>query len=642
MRKYHPIFSIPAACALALLSTACPSCTPHPSTLVEPSVDSREPSGVAESIPEIEQFMRILAAGDPSRAPDGTVYYTTFTTGVDQIYRLDPGGVQPVRLTDFEFGVDYYELSPDGRWIALGTSIGGSEQSDIHLLDVDTLEIRPLFADPQVRFENILWEPDSQGFYFRSNEVNGTDFFLYRYHLPSGSRSLLAETPGYNWLSDISADGRRILVTRYTSNANSDVFLYTLDQDGSATETLLTPHEGEIAYFQPFFDRQGEVWVMTNRQAPVMGIGLLVGTTGEVDWVVRSRWEVEEMVVSRDPVMLAYISNEEGYGRLHLVDMVSRQEVAVPELPQGIAGLSRFYPGHLMFTFSSPTQTGDVWVLDLAEHSVRQVTFSDYAGVDPGLFRDPILVHYPSFDGREIPAFLYLPPGYQAGPIPTIIEAHGGPEGQFRPFFNRHFQYLMLHGFALFAPNVRGSTGYGPEYMALDNYTLRRDSVRDYGAAVDWLVTQGYTDESLLGIKGASYGGYVVMACITEMPERFAAAWEEVGIVNFVTFLENTADYRRALREAEYGPLSDRPFLESISPIHHLDRIRAPLFVVHGENDPRVPVGEARQIIEALQARGQPVESLIFPDEGHGVSRLENRLVMYRAMVDFFTRALKR
>jgi dipeptidyl aminopeptidase/acylaminoacyl peptidase len=242
-----------------------------------------------------------------------------------------------------------------------------------------------------------------------------------------------------------------------------------------------------------------------------------------------------------------------------------------------------------------------------------------------------------------IPAFLYLPAGARGGdPVPFVIDVHGGPEGQFRPYFNRHFQYLLLNGYGLLAPNVRGSDGYGRAYLDADNYKKRLDSVKDLAWGVKYLIKRGLTKPGQVGVKGASYGGYMVLAALTEYPELLSAGIDQIGIANFETFLENTASYRQQFRESEYGPLEDREFLRSISPIHKADRIEGALFVVHGENDPRVPVSEARQILKALTDRGVPADSLIFPDEGHGISKLSNRLTYYRRMVDFFDEHLKR
>jgi dipeptidyl aminopeptidase/acylaminoacyl peptidase len=623
--------------AVALLG--CGSSVPSMTTPEVPEVPEVPDVLVPDELPDIEQFMSILSASSPRRAPDGTIYYTTWETGVDQLYRIPPGGGDSQILTEFEDGVEGYSLAPNGRMLTVQTSVGGSEQADLHVLDPATLAIEPILVDPEVRYENVLWLHDSSGFFYRSNEANGTDFFIYLWDLERGEASLVAESPGYNSLSDVSNDGLQLLVVRYESNANSDIYHYL--RGDFVTETHLTPHEGEVEYHAPTFGPAGEIWVLSNQNVDRTGIGTLMGETGFVLYAVQSEWEGEDMVVAEDRGMLAYVTNEDGYGRPHLLELSSAAPLPDPDLGEGIASLSHFANGVLMMVYSSAVETHDVWAYDVASREVSQVTFSSYEGVDNSLFRQPELVHYTSFDGREIPAFLYLPPNYEGGIVPTIIHMHGGPESQFRPAFARHFQYLMLNGFAVLAPNIRGSSGYGPEYMALDNVALRPNAIQDIGAAADWLIEQGITDTDHLGIKGGSYGGYAVMAAITTFPDRFAAAMETVGIVNFVSFLENTADYRRALREAEYGSLDDRDFLESISPIHHIDDIRAPLLVVHGENDSRVPVGEARQVVEALQARGAAVESLIFENEGHGVRHLENRLVMYRQMVDFFTRYLQ-
>jgi dipeptidyl aminopeptidase/acylaminoacyl peptidase len=611
-------------------------------TVGGPELDLAVPLSEGGGENSIEQFMQILSASDPSRAPDGTLYYVTWTTGIDQLYRVPPGqpGATPELLTDFPDGIDFYSLAPDGTRAVLGTSEGGSEQSDLYLLDTATLRESLVVGSPEYRYEGVLWQADSSGFFFRANDENGTDFSIYYYDLDSEERRLVVRAPGWNAASDVSDDGNWLLVTRYGSNADSDVYLYELDEDSVAvSEQHLTPHDGDVRYHYAQFDGERRVWIVSDRERESMAVGIL-GDAGVVDYRTDHLWEVEGLVMSNDRRTIAYVTNEAGYGRLHLLEVATGDSLEVPEPAGGIVSLGEFDGDYLTLVHSSPVRTDDIWILDRDTLVVEQQTFSDYAGIDTSLFREPELIHIESFDGLMIPAFLYLPPTYVGGLVPTIIDVHGGPESQYRPSFNRHFQYLMLNGFAVVAPNVRGSSGYGPEFLALDNYRLRMNSVRDLGAVADWLFETGYADPEHLGIKGGSYGGFMVMAAITEMPERFAAACEIVGIVNFVTFLENTADYRRALREAEYGPLSDRAFLESISPIHRVDRITAPLLVIHGENDPRVPVGEARQVIEALRARGQHVESIIFPDEGHGVRHLENRLVMYRAMVDFFARHL--
>jgi len=363
----------------------------------------------------------------------------------------------------------------------------------------------------------------------------------------------------------------------------------------------------------------------------------------ELTWLdTNSKWEVEGVSMSPDRKVMGWITNEDGYARAKLAEVESGRELPVPDFDGMVGGGAFSRTSKIVMTYNDPTRTTDIWVWDWVTQQKKQVTFSSYAGIDRTMFKEPKLIKYKSFDGLEIPAFIYLPADYKGGPIPFIMDMHGGPEGQFRPTFNRHFQYLMLHGFGILAPNVRGSSGYGREYLAMDNYKNRMKSVKDMKAGADWLIAQGYTKQGMIGIKGGSYGGYMTMAAITEYPGFFSAAINSVGIVNFVSFLEKTSPYRRYLREAEYGPLTDKEFLKSISPINKADLIETPLMVVHGENDPRVPVEEARQIIDAIKRKGGVVKPLIFKDEGHGIGKLSNRLIFYRDMVDFFDKYLKK
>jgi len=354
------------------------------------------------------------------------------------------------------------------------------------------------------------------------------------------------------------------------------------------------------------------------------------------------RWEVDAMQISRDYKYMTVQVNEDGYMRLRMREIESRRELPSPPL-DGQLGAGVFAEdGTCMISFEGPTRAPDIWRWNPATEKLEQLTFSTYAGVDRELFSEPQLIHYESFDGLRIPAFLYLPPGYKEGDkIPFTVYAHGGPGSQFTPRFVGSYQYLILSGYGVIAPNPRGSSGYGRDYMALDDYKLRKNSLKDYKAAVDWLLAQGYTEKGKIAIRGGSYGGYVVLGMITEYPDLFDAAISSVGIANFQTFLENTRPDRRENREMEYGPLSDPEFLAEISPVHKADVIKTPLLVIHGENDSRVPASEARQIIKAIESNGGVVDSLIFPDEGHGILKRDNVIISYRKQVAFLDTHLK-
>jgi dipeptidyl aminopeptidase/acylaminoacyl peptidase len=543
-------------------------------------------------------------------------------------------------MTVFEDGIDFYRASYSGAGIVVGASVGGSEQADLYLLNSASGVLNTLKVGEGIRHGAPLWSPDERYVYFSSNEANKRDFFIYRIDINTRITELVWEKSGWNSADDISHDGGWIVTGRWLSNTNSDLYLVNVE---SGEETLITEHEGDYIFDYPHLmpDMKSLYCVTNLNDDGIRRVARLDVATGGLEFVSpETPWETREMTLSEDGRLLVWVENTDGYGVLHGLNLETGEPLEL-RLTRGIiSGVRLSSAGTMVFTFTSPSKPPDVWKYAFRSKNLVQLTHSTYAGVDPGLFVDPELVRYESFDGLEIPAFLYLPPDWDGEPIPFVIHAHGGPEGQFRPSFTRHFHYLAVNGFGILAPNVRGSSGYGREYISLDDYKKRKDSVRDYHEAAKWLVDKGYSEYGRIGIKGASYGGYVALAALVDYPEVFGAGIDHIGIANFVTFLQNTAEYRRAIREAEYGPLSDEEFLREISPLTHAENIRAPLLIVHGENDPRVPVGEALQIAEAVRSRGGEVETLIFPDEGHGVAKLSNRLTYYRKMVEFLDKHL--
>ncbi|HYV50511.1 MAG TPA: S9 family peptidase, partial [Dongiaceae bacterium] len=531
-----------------------------------------------------------------------------------------------------------------GKTIVCGVSHGGDENSQLWSIDVASGRTIALTQKPKVQHGNAVFSPDSRTIYFRNNEENGKDFYVYRMDLATGRQSRLLAMEGSNSPGDVSPDGKWLLVTHNSSNVATNVYLVDTTR-GRYSE--LIPHQGEVLYGAAQFDASGKSVYMISNGNPegLLRRAVVPVDTRKISFIdTAGPWEVQAMGLSPNRHILGWTVNEDGYVRLHLRNLVEERDLPVPPM-DGLVGSFAFTEdgSQLAFEFSSATSTTDIWMWDAAAPSLDKMTFSTYAGIDPTTFVAPKLVRYASFDGLEIPAFLYLPPNYRPGtPVPFVIHMHGGPESQFQPGFVRHFQYLLLSGYGILAPNVRGSTGYGKAYVDKDNYKNRLDSVKDLKAGADYLIKEGYSAPGMMAVKGASYGGYMTLAAITEYPSTFSAAVDEVGIANFVTFLENTAAYRRALREAEYGPLTDRPFLQSISPLSKVSQIKTPLLIVHGTNDPRVPIGEARQMAAAIKSQGGVVDTLVFADEGHGVSRRPNILVYYRKMVVFLDQYLKR
>ncbi|HWO58395.1 MAG TPA: S9 family peptidase [bacterium] len=592
-------------------------------------------------IPDIETFMQIGSNGGPQVSAAGNVIcFTSAMSGVGQVYRLRDNG-WPEQLTYFTDGVDFYALSHDGRWIIVGADWGGSEETNLHLVEVATGRTEPLTNVKDVQIADPVWSYDNRRIYYRTNEANGKDFHIYEMDVVTrATRPILAQE-GYHSPQVVARNGRYLVAARYPSNVNSDLYLVDLT---SGVSEHLTPHEGNALFSAyEFTPDYSALYIISNNNKEGIGrrakLDLKSKAITEMD--PGTRWEAEGMTFSEDMSRMAWIVNEDGYGRLHLWDLAANAELPAPPVDGLVSGGMFMGNDTFIFSFNGPDSPPDCWRWEIGAKKLTQLTFAVTAGIDRRIFVKPELVRFPSFDGLEISGFLYLPPGAKKGDrVPFIISAHGGPESQFRPDFIRNFQYFALNGFGIFALNPRGSSGYGRDFLDMDNYKDRWKSVKDYETATRWLAEQGYADPKRIAITGGSYGGYMTLACITANPDLYAAACDQVGIANFVTFLKNTAPYRRHLRESEYGPLADSAFLWEISPLAQVDKIRTPLLIVHGENDPRVPVGEARQMARAIAARGGIVDTLIFPDEGHGVAKRPNVLVTYRRIVDFFKKYL--
>ncbi|HEX9750679.1 MAG TPA: S9 family peptidase [candidate division Zixibacteria bacterium] len=592
-------------------------------------------------VPDIETFMQIGGNSSLQVSRDGSVRcFSSAMSGVSQAYRLDANG-WPVQLTFFTDGISFYALSHDGKWAIVGAAVGGSEQTNLYLLEVATGRIEPVTDLDDVQIASVLWSNDDRHIYYRSNEVNKKDFHAYEMNLATRKVRPVFVQEGYNGPSLITPDDKRLVTFRYNSNVDNELYLVNL-ADGSVDP--LTPHEGN-QMFEPggFSVDMNTLYIVTNANDDgIMRRATLDVGTKQITFLdAASPWEVEGLTLSDDTKTLAWTVNEKGYSRLKLWDLTADRELPLPPLDGLISGVDFAGNDAVSFTFTSAARPPDCWIWNLRTQKLQQLTQAVNAGIDASIFVEPELVTFPSFDGLEISAFLFMPPGAKKGDrVPFIVHCHGGPESQFRPTFIRNFQYFALNGFGLLAVNPRGSSGYGREFQDMDNYKDRHKSVKDYEFATRWIVEQGYAHPDKVGVSGGSYGGYMTLACLTTNPELYAAGVDLVGIANFYTFLKNTADYRRGLRESEYGPMSDSAFLMEISPVSHVDRIAAPLFIIHGENDPRVPVGEARQMAAAIAQRGGIVDTLIFPDEGHGVAKRENILVAYRRIVDFFRQHL--
>jgi len=601
-----------------------------------------------------ERYLNMRKAYSPSFSPDGQqLSFLTDITGVAEVWSVPvdtraPHPAWPEQLTFRGERITSAVYSPTARTLLVSGDTGGNEHTQLYTLSADDCTFSPLTEQARVIYLFGGWSPDGKRITYSSNERDVRYFDVYERDMYSGQVNRLLMHDSVNHAYRYSPDGRHILVSRLLSNIRNQLLL--VDLATSDVRTLTPEDNSGPAWYERArwsADRRG-LYLLANRERQFFSLAYLDLASSELIYLYETTWDIENLAVSRDGTRMALVTNEAGYSLLALFDVSegwqARKPMMTPTLPNGVVyGLTWSQDStKLAITFQAADDTLDIWMWDSENGIVWRATRSSLAGIPPASFATPSLIRYPTFDGREIPAFLYLPHGEQHA-RPAVINVHGGPEGQARPVFDPVTQYLVACGYAVLVPNVRGSTGYGYKYQSLDDVYLRMDSVKDLQYAALWLCESGIADVQRIAVMGASYGGFMVLAALTAYPDLWAAGVDIVGIANFVTFLENTGPWRRTLRESEYGSLErDREFLQQISPIHYVERISAPLFVVHGANDPRVPVGEAEQIVSALRVRGVPVRYLRFEDEGHGLAKRANRLATYPAIARFLDEHLGR
>ncbi|MCC6619990.1 MAG: S9 family peptidase [Deltaproteobacteria bacterium] len=655
---------------IALVLTACASAPPAASDAPVPACPACPPAAPADKAPapagplifggtppvpdalkaQLQRYLEARSAGVVAIDERGTALLVATRFGsAAQIHRVAAPLGARTQVTFEAEPVSRAELVPgDDRAFVFLRDTGGDEQFQIHRTDLDTGRVVRL-TDGKSRHEGWLFSPDGASFVFTSNARNGKDFDLWigDGKDPAKNRILLEVSGRWSPL-DWSPDGKTLVVQQYVSITDQRLHLVDVATGKVTAVTSATPaSSNRDALFARGAGREGRLYVTSDRAGDFVALYEVDPAAGT--WTALTPtlpWNVDELALSPDGKTLAFVVNEDGYGRLHLIDTTTRKALPRPKIPDGIVSGIRFARKApvLAFTFSGATVNGDAYTWHLGRRQLTRWTESEIGGLDARAFVEPELFRYKTFDGREIPCFLYRPRG--AGPFPVVVQIHGGPESQSRPGFSAVAQLLVAEaGVAVLVPNVRGSDGYGKAYLALDDGRLREDSVKDIGALLDWIPSRPELDAGRVGVFGGSYGGYMVLASLVHFGDRIRAGVDVVGISNFVTFLEATAPYRRDLRRVEYGDESDpamREFLLSISPTTNAHKIKSALFVVHGANDPRVPLGEAEQIAAVVKKSGLPVWTLVAMNEGHGFAKRENRDAYLQLTVLFFQEMLKK
>lgn len=554
-----------------------------------------------------------------------------------------PGGARTQLTFSPEPSVGSTFNPKDGKSFLFRRDVGGGEFYQFYRYDMDT-GATTLLTDGKSRNTGLTWDHAGKAIVYGSTRRTGNDVDFWAMD-PNDPKSdhLLAKNQGGGWQAlDWSRDGKNVLAIEEISANES--YLWLIDAS-TGEKTAITPRDNptKISYAGGKFSVDGKgVYCTTDKDSEFHRLAYIDLATKQHTYLTSDiPWDVDEFDLSEDGKKIAFVSNEDGYGVLHILNTASRKQLPLPKLPRGVIEGVQWHKNNrdLGFGFNSASVNDDVYSLDTQTGKLERWTESETGGINVATVREPDLIHWKSWDGRSISGFLYRPPAKFTGKRPVMINIHGGPEGQFRPYFiGRSLYYGNELGVAMIFPNVRGSSGYGKSFLALDNGTLREGSYQDINSLLDWIATQPDLDASRVLITGGSYGGFMTLAVAANYNDRICCSVDIVGISNLVTFLQNTSGYRQDLRRVEYGDERDpkmREFLTTVSPMTKAKNITKPLFVIQGKNDPRVPFTESEQMVKTVRGNGAPVWYLLAKDEGHGFQKKANQDFQFYATVMF-------
>ena len=568
---------------------------------------------------DAEDFVRALAqmkvCYSPSFSPDDrTLAFVSDMSGAPQVWSVPTKGGWPRQVTAFGDTIGSVIWSPTDDLLAVTAAEGGGMNTQIYLVSPHGTETTRITSGG--RETNRRWDfaKDGKILAIGSNERDPSAVDGYFYSITDGTLEPVFQSRGIGTISDFDLDVEIALLFKLVGRGSNDLFLRNL---ASGEELLLTPHEGPGTYFGELSPRGDAVFLASNTGRDLLAFGQIPITrntqgglaAGDFEVLAeRDDAELDGFVIHPDATFALLAWNVGGESRLELLNLENRNREPIAFGPELISGMTWSPGGDLVaLTARGSTETTNIHVLDVDARDTTQVTHCSHPAIDTTRFARPALVRYTAHDGLPLSGWLYEPP--TDGPAPYVLSFHGGPEGQSRPGLNALFQALLANDIGVFVPNIRGSSGFGKRFVNLDNQELRFDANQDIDSSARYLIDAGLADPNKLGITGGSYGGYAVMVAVTEYPQRFAAAVNLFGMVNFETFFANTEPWMAAISGTEYGdPGTQKDLLRRLSPIHKLDRVETPLLVIHGANDTNVPVVEAEQIVENLSRRGVTVE----------------------------------
>ncbi len=572
-------------------------------------------------------------------SPDGDeIAYSVNISGQYNLWRQPSEGGYPHQVTlSGSQAVREVAWSPDGGSFLYTADNDGDEFTKIYQIPVRGGRSSEIAVQPQVQYSLQGWSPDGRYIAYSGNDREPTDQDVILRNTESGEVTRPMADGGLYSPAFWSPDNQHLLVVKAYSNTNTD--LYVLDID-SGDARLITEHEGEVRYIPAGWSVDGSgFYVLSDEDREYTGLALYQLEDGSHEWVESPEGDVEDAVVSANGRWLVWSVNKDGYSRLFVRNMTGESEPVRINLPEGVLGtmtLSRS-GDRLGVLWQQPTHPTELFIVDLATGEVNKITESFLGGLQESELTQPELIRYPTFDGKQIPAFVYRPKGVE-GKIPVVLSIHGGPEAQERPqyLYSGLYQYLTSRGIAVLAPNIRGSNGYGKTYQKLIHHDWGGDELKDLEAAAQYLQAQDWVDPEKIAVYGGSFGGFATLSCISRLPGYWAAAVDIVGPSNLVTFAKAVPPtWRRMMAKWVGDPETEVDFLMSRSPVTYVDQITTPLFVVQGANDPRVVKPESDQIVERLRERGVDVRYDVYEDEGHGFTKRDNELKAMRDMAEF-------
>ena len=612
---------------------------------------------IAENIPaipkslneKIKKYSESRGANFTAIHPNGKelIMVTRFAS-TNQLHHLSKPLGNRKQITFFDEPVNSADYEPTkGEYLVYSKDIGGNEFGQLFRLDLKTMQSTLLTDGGRSQNGGMRWKKDGSGFYFSSTKRNGGDRDIYFMNpLKPQETQLILEVKGGGWgISDISEDGKKLLVGEYVSANESH--LYLLDTETKKLTSITDRNEKQIVQGGAKFGKNpDEIWYVTDRDNEFNRLAIFNLRTKKINYFTTDiPWEVSNYTLSKDQSKLVFETNESGLNKLYLMDTSSKKYSEIKGLPIGLINNIDFTEDgkSLFFSQSTYDSSSDIYRLDLASKNIERWTDSEQGEMAKSEMAQPKLIEWTSFDNMKISGFYYPASKKFTGKRPVLINIHGGPEGQsMASSLGSGNYYTNEMGVAIINPNVRGSSGFGKTYIASDNGFNRMNSVKDISALLDWIAKQPELDKDRIMIMGGSYGGFMTLATAYEYADRIKCSVDIVGISDFNTFLKNTEEYRRDLRRVEYGDERDpkmSAFFTKIAPLNNTDKIKKPMFIIQGTNDPRVPVTEATQMRDKLKAQGNTVWYLEAKNEGHGFRKKENidfqRLAVIQFMQEF-------